>query len=107
MATTSNLSTLVRVYGLSELHKAGYPNRNAITKLINEGVVPAVKFANGYKVRESDLHLLGKPTTEDLNAEALTREPSLGEYVKALVDTFPELNANQKAELGRLLAPAA
>lgn len=107
MATTSNLLTLERLYTLSELSEAGHGDRRTITKLILEGRLPALKVSNGYKVRESDLHLLGQPAVVGVEVGSLSREPSLGEYVKALVDTFPGLNANQKAELGRLLAPAA
>lgn len=105
---TSNLSTLERLYSLRELYEMGYGHRHTITKLIREGRVPAVKLGNGYKIRERDLRFLRDPQSKvSDNAEAFTREPSLGDYVKALVDTFPTLTANEKAELGRLLSPAA
>lgn len=109
MATTSNLSTLERLYGFRELDEAGYGNRHTITRLIRSGRVPATKIANAFKIRESDLHLLGEPVVEGNEAGSFIQDAndSLGDYVKALVNTFPALNANQKAELGRLLAPAA
>lgn len=105
---TSNLSTLERLYSLRELYEMGYGHRHTITKLIREGRVPAVKMANGYKIRERDLRFLRDPKSKDSgSSDTFTREPSLGDYVKALVDTFPKLDANEKAELGRLLSPAA
>lgn len=104
---TSNLSTLERLYSLRELDLAGYGNRQTLNRLINDGRIPATKIGNGYKIRESDLHLLREAVGKPLADDAYVRDLTIGDYVKALVDTFPKLNDEQKNELGRLLSPAA
>ena len=99
-------STLERLYSLRELQEANYGHRATLGKLIHDGILPAVKVGNAFKIRESDLPLIGQP----INAPAIPEEKpedTLGDYVKALVDNFPKLNAEQKTQLGRLLAPAA
>lgn len=79
-----------RQFPLRELNEMGYGFRHTIGKLIHEGRVPATKVGNSYQIRESDLHLLG--------------EWSLGDYLKAIADAFPKLDASQKSELNRLLS---
>lgn len=107
-------ATLDHMYSLRELSDAGYGDRRTITKMIHEGRVPAVKISNTYKIRERDLQFIGTPIGDP--SPAPTAAPpadlakfcdGLGDYVKALVDTFPTLNVAQKAALGQLLQPAA
>lgn len=88
--TTSNLSMLEREFSLTELNEMDYGHRHAITKFVREGRVPGRKVRNGYKILGCDLHLLG--------------EWSIGDYLKALADAFPKLDASQKIELNRLLS---
>lgn len=44
--------------------------------------------------------------TLDAPSATQTTEDDLDALVEQIVDTFPPLTAEQKAELGRLLAPA-
>lgn len=62
------------------------------------GKIPAVRVSNRYKIRRSDIHLMIDPTGADAYLDSL---------IKGIVDNFPKLNADQKSQLGRLLAPAA
>ncbi|SJN09910.1 hypothetical protein FM113_07605 [Leucobacter sp. 7(1)] len=87
---TSNLSMLEREFSFRELNEMSYGHRNTITQFVREGRVPGRKVRNGYKILGCDLHLLG--------------EWSLGDYLKALANAFPKLDASQKIELNRLLS---
>lgn len=103
---------LDRLYKLSELSAAGWGDRRTITKLINNGTLPAMKIGNSFRIRERDLDLLRElrglePVASTSGRTFPALNDSLGDYVKALVDTFPKLDAEHKAELGRLLRPAA
>ena len=103
MATASK-ALPERLYSLRELQDAGYGHRRTLMTRIGEGVLPAHRVGNAYRVRESDLHLLASPA---MPATDSTAENKLDVLVKDIVDNFPKLNPEQKAELGRLLAPAA
>lgn len=111
---TSNLATKPpRMYSLRELDEAGYGGRHKIMRMMQAGQVPAKKIGNAYKICETDLHLLSEPAIPGVAGKPSNErpsradEPTMGEYIKALVDTFPKLDADQKAELGKLLAPAS
>ncbi|WP_313420552.1 hypothetical protein [Brevibacterium casei] len=57
------IDTLDRLYSVRELWELGYGSKNSIRALIADGVVPAVKVGNRFKVRESDLYLIAVPVT--------------------------------------------
>lgn len=94
--------TLERLIPLSELTAAGYGTRPTLTKRINDGSLPAVRVNGGYKIRERDLPLIAVPTHPVEKAAS-----DLDALVRSIVDQFPRLSAEQKNELGRLLAPVA
>lgn len=77
----------------------GVLSTSTVLHRARDGQIPAVRVGNRFKIRRGDLHLLIKPVTPGDN--------KLDVLVKNIVDNFPKLNTEQKAELGRLLAPAA
>ncbi|MBP1325080.1 excisionase family DNA binding protein [Leucobacter exalbidus] len=77
----------------------GYISHATVLVRIHEGLLPALRVGTHFKVRRSDMHLLARP----VKASAVQFDA----LVKDIVDTLPKLNAEQKGELGRLLAPAA
>lgn len=106
-----------RLFSLRELEAAGYGSRSRLQTLVKSGVVPTIWVGNARKVRARDLHKLAESTTVDLTAvEPLPHDggPSADQSDSAfcdalaqrIVSTWPRLSADQKAELGRLLATA-
>lgn len=89
-----------------QVAQLGYGHSQTIRARIKDGTLPAVLIGNRFEVLRSDLHLLAKPVAAP-QAAAATATSELNKLVEALVDRFPKLNAEQKGELGRLLAPAA
>ncbi|GAB3563250.1 hypothetical protein [Spelaeicoccus albus] len=98
---------LERLYALRQLHDAGYGDRVTLTKRIREGVLPAVKVGNAFKIRERDLHLIGASINMPEDDSRVAPTDELGDLVKNVVDAFPQLSADQKCQLGRLLTSAA
>lgn len=82
----------------------GYVSPGTVLNRIHEGLLPALRVGNRFKIRRGDMHLLAKPVAP---AKSVTTSSDLDKAVKSLVDTFHKLNAEEKSELGRLLAPAA
>ena len=80
----------------------GYGHPQTIRDRIHRGEVPAVLVGNRFKIRREDLHLLAKP----LGPANTNDEDDLDALVKQIVDGFPPLTADEKAELGQLLAAA-
>lgn len=76
---------------------------------IHEDKLPAVLVGKQFMVYEADLErlLVKRVGSVEPTAPAANVSQDLGDYIKALVDTFPVLTADQKTELGRLLSPAA
>ncbi|ALG29527.1 hypothetical protein AOZ07_11420 [Glutamicibacter halophytocola] len=91
-----DINDLLTVRQVSDL---GYGHRQTICARINDGTLPAVRVGNRFEIRRGDLHLLAKPVQA-------ADEDRLDVYVKGIVDNFPKLNAEQKSQLGHLLAPA-
>ncbi|AXK45932.1 MULTISPECIES: hypothetical protein [Micrococcales] len=58
-------TVLERLYSLRALEEAGYSGRATLTKLIKTGAIPAVLTPAGYKIRESDLHLIAVPVVPE------------------------------------------
>lgn len=98
VASTAVEPDLLDVRHVSEL---GYGHPQTIRDRIHQGEVPAVLVGNRFKIRREDLHLLTKPL-----GPAHTNEDDLDALVKRIVDGFPPLTADEKAELGQLLADA-
>lgn len=109
MTLSAQTTVLERWYSVREIDEAGLGDRQTTIRMIRRGDVPAAKIAGSYKIRESDLHLLTGAGAMGVNVAApvVKKDTDVGEYIKALVDTFPKLNDEQKNELGRLLSPAA
>lgn len=110
----ANAPALERLYSLRELQEANYGDRMTLLKRIHNKTLPAVKVGNAFRVRERDLAKIATPVESGPVAPAgievmpsIEPADALGDYVKALVDTFPTLTSDQKATLGQLLAPAA
>ena len=77
----------------------GLGSHSTIINRVKRGDIPALRVGNRFMIDPNDLHLLVKPVAPGEN--------KLDALVKDIVDNFPKLNPEQKAELGRLLAPAA
>lgn len=106
---TATAPTLERLYSLRELNEAGYGDRRTIMKLIHENKVPARKIGTAFKIRESDLPLIGEPLGAAPSKPRAAAKPAddLGDYVKALVDRFATLPSEEKATLWQILSPAS
>lgn len=102
MSATSTIVIEPQLLDLRDISALGYGTTQNIRTRIHRGEVPAVLVGNRFKIRREDLHHLAKPV-------GLTRPPAeddLDALVKRIVDEFPPLSADQKAELGQLLASA-
>lgn len=101
---------LERLYTLRQLQTAGYGDRMTLLRRIHEGKIPAVKVNNAFKVRERHLSEIATTMSGpevDSPVAPVASVDELSQLVKALVDTFPALDAERKRELGQLLAPSA
>lgn len=107
MTLSAQTTVLERWFSVREIEEAGLGDRQTTLRRIHSGDVPAVKFANSYKIRESDLHLLADAGTGvNVAVPVVTKDTDVVEYIKALVDAFSKLTDEEKNELGRLLSAA-
>ena len=102
MSAISTKSVEPELLEVSSVSALGYGGAQTIRARIHRGEVPAVLDGNRFKIRREDLHLLTKPAVPALRSA----EDDLDALVKRIVDDFPPLTSDQKAELGKLLASA-
>lgn len=101
---------LERLFTLRQLQTAGYQDRMTLLRRIHNDEIPAVRVGNTFKIRERHLGLIAETLSGpevDSPVAPVASVDELSELVKALVDTFPALDADRKRELGQLLAPSA
>lgn len=103
------------VFKIRELSKMGFGHPQTIREWLHEDGVPfeVVDGRGTIGVRESDLHLLRKPSRRRRSqaelvagASAITDITSLAILAAQMVASWPRLSTERKAELGRLLAVA-
>lgn len=102
MSTASTVSVTPDLLDIRYVSGLGYGHPQTIRDRIHQGEVPAVLVGNRFKIRREDLHLLAKP----LGPVHTAGEGDLDALVKRIVDGFPPLTPDEKAELGQLLAAA-
>lgn len=81
-----------RLFTLRQLNEAGYPTRLTMYKKIRSGQVPAVRFGDSYRIRESDLPLIADPITLDFKMVA-----------ERLLAALPQSNEDQRRDIARQL----
>ncbi|MHA7303838.1 MerR family transcriptional regulator [Arthrobacter sp. TMN-49] len=102
MSVTSTAVIEPQLLDLRDISALGYGTTQTIRTRIHRGEVPAVLVGNRFKIRREDLHHLAKP----VGPARSSAEDDLNALFKRIVEEFPRLSANQKAELGQLLASA-
>lgn len=75
-------------------------SRRSLELLITRGELPAYKLGRSTRVKRSDVDALLIPV------EAASADPELEDFVRRTLAQAPELSAEQRARIARLLLPA-
>ena len=83
-------------YTVKEFARVTNQSEQVVYRNIRAGLIPSYKVGGAVRIRREDVEQIRQPRT---------RDASVTDFIRRLVDQAPEFTPDQRAKLAELLAP--